>query len=317
MGRHERAFAVDDGDSIPLCDNRAIADFLTGYSVETSPAAADRLDSFRDHLQPGTRVYIATLPGTGFEQVISTARRLRDEGMIPVPHLPARGISGPDQLDRLLGELSREAGVEEVLAIAAGLRSPVGAFDRTMRMLETGLFERNGIRRIGVAGHPEGNPDIGSDELGRALAEKNAFAERSGIALYLVTQFCFDPKPVIAWDKAIRGAGNRLPIHIGIAGPATLKSLLNYARMCGIGPSARMLRLQGRSLARLGTVSAPDQVVADLARYRAADPQCGIESAHFYTFGGLQRTTRWLSAVLSGEFDMRANQGGFVARTEL
>lgn len=316
MGRHESAFAVAGGISAPLCDKHAIVDFLTAYSVETSPAAAERLESFRDHLRPGTRIYIATLPGTGFERVISTARRLRDEGMIPVPHLPARGIAGPDQLDRLLTELSREAGVEEVLVIAGGLRSPVGAFDQTMRMLETGLFQEHGIRRIGVAGHPEGNPDIDPNELGRALAEKNAFAKQSGIALYLVTQFCFDPEPVIAWDKAIRSAGNRLPIHIGIAGPATLKSLLNYARMCGIGPSARMLRRQGRSLARLGTVSAPDQVVAGLARYRATDPQCGIESAHFYTFGGLRRATRWLDAVLSGEFDMCAEGGGFIAQAE-
>lgn len=317
MGRHERAFAVVAEDSSPLCGKRAIVDFLTGYSVETSPAAAGRLDSFRDHLHPGTRVYIATLPGTGFEQVISTARRLRDEGMVPVPHLPARGITGPDQLDRLLGELSREAGVEDVLVIAGGLRSPVGAFDRTMQMLETGHFQKNGIRRIGVAGHPEGNPDIEPDALAGALAEKNAFAEQSGIDLHLVTQFCFDPKPVIAWDKAIRKAGNRLPVHIGIAGPATLKSLLNYARMCGIGPSARVLFRQGRSLARLGMVSAPDQVVAGLARYRAMDPQCGIQRAHFYTFGGLRRATKWLDAVLRDEFDMKADQDGFVARVEL
>lgn len=317
MGRHERAFAVVGGDSTPLCDKRAIVDFLTGYSVETSPAAADRLDSFGDHLLPGTRVYIATLPGTGFEQVTATARRLRDEGMVPVPHLPARGITGPDQLGRLLGELSGEAGVEDVLVIAGGLRSPVGVFDRTVQMLETGFFEKNGIRRIGVAGHPEGNPDIDPGALVGALAEKNAFAEQSGIALHLVTQFCFDPKPVIAWDRAIRGAGNRLPIHIGIAGPATLKSLLNYARMCGIGPSARVLLRKGRSLARLGMVSAPDQVVAGLARYRATDPQCGIERAHFYTFGGLRRTTQWLDAVLKDEFDMAPDHKGFAARVEL
>ncbi len=316
MGRHERVFAIAGGDATPLCDKRAIVDFLAGYSVETSPAAADRLDSFRDHLHPGTRVYIATLPGTGFEQVISTALRLRDEGMVPVPHLPARGITGPGQLARLLGELNGEAGVEDVLVIAGGLRSPVGTFDRTMKMLETGLFQQNGIRRIGVAGHPEGNPDIDPDELSVALAAKNAFAERSGIALHLVTQFCFDPKPVIAWDKAIQKAGNRLPIHIGIAGPATLKSLLNYARMCGIGPSARVLFRQGRNLARLGMVSAPDQVVTGLARYRATDPQCGIGRAHFYTFGGLRRTTRWLDAVLKDEFDMIPDKG-FAARVEL
>ena len=317
MGRHEGAFAVASGAASSVDERPAIVDFLKGYSLETSPAAADRLESFREHLAPGTRIYVATLPGTGFERVTATARRLRDEGMVPVPHLPARGISGPAQLDRLLGELCGEAGVEEVLAIAGGLREPVGSFDRTMQMLETGAFERHGIRRIGVAGHPEGNPDIDEDGLAQAIAEKNAFADRTGIALHLVTQFCFDPKPVIAWDKAIRAGGNRLPIHIGIAGPATLKSLINYARMCGIGPSARVLRRQGRSLARLGMVSAPDEVVAGLARYRATDPECGIEVAHFYTFGGLSRTTRWLDAVLAGAFDMRTDRNGFKARIDL
>ena len=317
MGRHETALAVVGGTGSASGEKQAIADLLAGYSVETSPAAADRLDSFSDHLPAGTRVYVATLPGTGFERVVATARRLGDEGMVPVPHLPARGISGPAQLDRLLAELSGEAGVSEVLAIAGGLRQPVGSFDRTMAMLETGCFERHGIRRIGVAGHPEGNPDIDGDELSRALAEKNAFAERSGIALYLVTQFCFDPAPVIAWDRALRKAGNRLPIRIGIAGPATLKSLLNYARMCGIGPSARMLTRRGRSLARLGTVSAPDELVAGLARYRASDPECGIEAAHFYTFGGLGRTVRWVDAVLTGAFNLRTDRDGFTVHVDL
>ncbi len=317
MGRHEGAFAVASGAASSIDERHAISGFLTGYSVETSPAAADKLDSFREHLGAGARVYVATLPGTGFERVIATARRLSDEGLTPIPHLPARGISGPAQLDRLLGALTGEAGVEEVLAIAGGLREPVGSFDCTMQMLETGAFERHGIRRIGVAGHPEGNPDISPEALEQAIADKNAFAEQSGIALHLVTQFCFDAQPVIAWDRAIRAVGNRLPIHIGIAGPATLKSLLNYARMCGIGPSARMLTRQGRSLARLGTVSAPDQVVTGLARYRATDPDCGIEAAHFYTFGGLRRTTRWLDAVLAGAFDMRTDRDGFTARVDL
>ncbi len=61
MGRHEGAFAVASGAAAPVCEKQAIVDFLTGYSVETSPAAADKLDSFRDHLAAGTRVYVATL----------------------------------------------------------------------------------------------------------------------------------------------------------------------------------------------------------------------------------------------------------------
>ncbi len=298
-------------------EKRPIADFLSGYSVETSPGAAENIGRFRDYLPAGTRVYIAALPGTDFVRVVETARRLRAEGLIPVPHLPARGLTGPDQLDTLLGRFGDLAGVREVLAIGGGVVTPAGAFDRTLQMLQTGLFEKHGIRRIGVAGHPEGNADIGDAGLDEALAQKNAFARATGIDLYIVTQFCFDARAVIAWDRAIRARGNRLPIHIGIAGPATLRSLVTYARLCGIGPSARMVRRQAMNLAKLAKVSAPDRLVTALARHRADDPACGITQAHFYTFGGLRRAALWLDAAVRGDFDWDSDREGFTANVVL
>ena len=42
MGRHEGAFAVASGAASSIDERHAIVDFLRGYSVETSPAAADR-----------------------------------------------------------------------------------------------------------------------------------------------------------------------------------------------------------------------------------------------------------------------------------
>ncbi|NNG03122.1 MAG: metFprotein, partial [Inquilinus sp.] len=106
-------------------------------------------------------------------------------------------------------------------------------------------------------------------------------------------------------------------IHIGVAGPATLKSLLSYARLCGIGASARLLRRQGANLAKLGMVSAPDRLIAGLARYRAEDQKCGVAQVHFFTFGGLRRSAVWLDAVRRGEIDWRADRNGFTARVEL
>src|SRR3546814_12435059 len=52
-------------------------------------------------------------------------------------------------------------------------------FDSSMAILETGLFDKHGVETIGVAGHPEGSPDIAPAALEAALAWKNAFAERS------------------------------------------------------------------------------------------------------------------------------------------
>ena len=102
-----------------------------------------------------------------------------------------------------------------------------------------GAFDRHGFRRLHVAGHPEGNRDIDGDgstrALDAALAWKQAFAERTGAQMAIVTQFAFDAGPVIAWAERLRD-GIGLPIHVGVAGPAKLRTLLRYGYACGVGP---------------------------------------------------------------------------------
>jgi methylenetetrahydrofolate reductase (NADPH) len=180
-----------------------------------------------------------------------------------------------------------------------------------MAILETGLFDQHGIETIGVAGHPEGSPDIAPAALSQALAWKNAFAERSDADFYIATQFCFEAAPIIAWDRAMRAEGNRLPIHLGVPGLATLKTLINHAKACGVGPSMRFLTRQARNVARLMTVSAPDRLLLDLARYKAFDPDCGIAKVHMYPLGGLRRSADWTYAVVDGAFEINAKGDGF------
>lgn len=289
--------------------------FLDGFSVETSVGAAAKVDRFADHLPAGTRVFIACLPGQDFGSVADCAIRLAGEGMVPVPHLPARSIPSEALLDDHLARMTGEAGVTDVLVIGGGVDRPAGPYDRSMQLIESGLLDKHGIRRIGVAGHPEGNRDIGEAGVRHALLEKNAYAERTGLDLHIVTQFAFDGPALINWDRQLTVQGNRLPIHIGLAGPATLKSLLHYATMCGIGNSMRVLKRQALNIAKLTQVSAPDRLVLDLARYRATDPDCRISKAHFFTFGGFKRSAKWLSLAAAGEFELDG-EGGFRVRGE-
>lgn len=290
-----------------------VRDFLQGFSVETSVGAAAKVESFADHLPAGTRVFIACLPGQDLASVGDLAIRLAREGMTPVPHLPARSIPSERALDGHLARLAGDAGIGDVLVIGGGVDRPAGPFDRSMQLIESGLLDKHGIRRIGVAGHPEGNRDIGEAGIRQALADKNAYAARTGLDLHVVTQFAFDAASLTKWDKQLTIQGNRLPIHIGIAGPATLKSLLHYATMCGIGPSIRVLKRQALNIARLTQVSAPDALVLDLARYRATDPDCRIAKAHFFTFGGFKRSAKWLGLAAAGAFDLDGD-GGFRVR---
>lgn len=288
-----------------------IINFMGGFSVETTPGSAAKVPDFRAHVRPGATVYITFLPGSDFEDTIAVARRLRDEGFNPVPHFAARSIASREALETNVRRVTEEAGVTQVLLVGGAVPHPVGEFSDTMQLLATGVFDRHGIRRIGVAGHPEGSPDIPEEAVRQALAWKNDFARRTGAEMYLVTQFCFEAEPIIAWDRAIQAEGNRLPIHIGIPGLATVKTLLAHAKACGIGPSMRFVTRQAMNVARLLNVSAPDKLVADLAEYHATDPDCGIKGVHMYPLGGLKKSAEWAYAVVDGNFEFNANGHGF------
>lgn len=297
-------------DAAKLC----IRDLMADFSIEVTPAIAAKHASLADLLPAGTRVYVAFVPGEDHRSVIATAARLRREGLVPVPHFPARSIVDRAQLEDYLRGATTEAGVDEVLVIGGGLDQPRGAFSGTLALLETGLFEAYGIRTIGLAGHPEGQRELRAPGAAMTLEQKLAYARQTSAAVRLVTQFTFEAEPLIAWEGMIRAAGSDLPIHVGVPGPATVKSLLNYARLCGIGNSMRVLTRQAGNLLKLASLSYPDGLITALARHRAQEPHCRFERLHFYPFGGLARTARWLQAIRAGAFTMHEDGLGFTVQ---
>ncbi len=296
-------------------ERQDVIDFMAGFSLETTPNSAAKVASFSEFVRRETPIYITFLPGSDFETTIALAKRLRLEGFEPVPHLAARSIPDRAFLGQSLERLRGEANVSRVLLIGGGVPTPVGEFSDSMQLLETGLFDQYGIRKIGLAAHPEGSPDISDDGIRKALKWKNDFAKRTNASLYLVTQFCFEAAPIIAWDKRIRAEGNRLPIHIGIPGLATVKTLMAHAKACGIGASMKFISRQAMNVAKLLTVSAPDKLVADLAAYRARDPACGIAGVHMFPLGGLKKSADWSYAVADGHFDWNKSGSGFEVHT--
>ncbi len=293
-----------------------IQQFMSGFTAETTPASAAKIADFREHLRSGTVVYITFLPGSDFNDTVTVAKRLRDEGFIPVPHFAARSIANRSTLDQYLSLVVGEAGVDRVLCIAGAVDNPVGDFHDSMQLLDTGLFDKHGITTIGLAGHPEGSPDMSDEAILSALKWKNEFSQRTDAAMYLVTQFAFDSKPVIAWVRMLQADGNSLPVHIGIPGLATLKTLLMHAKNCGIGNSIKFLTRQAKIVTRLMAVNTPDKLVADLADYSANDPGTGINGVHVYPLGGLRKSAKWSYAVVDGHLTMN-DKGGFKVDVEL
>ncbi len=289
-----------------------LIDLVAAYSSEVTPAQAARLPDLADILPAGTDVSVTCLPGSAFADTVETSRLVKDAGLVPIPHFAARGFTSRDHLYDCLARLQGEVNVDNALVIAGGLDKAAGPFESSMDLLDTGLFERFGIRRIGVAGHPEGSPDISPAAVMEALAWKNQYARGTGAEMYLVTQFCFEAEPIIEWAAELRRWGNELPIHVGIPGPANLKTLINYARLCGIGPSMRALTRQTRNFSRLMTISAPVALLADLARHVGKDGQSNIVKCHVYPLGGVKRMADWLHEISTGNFYLQPDQRHFV-----
>ena len=287
-----------------------IAKAGANWSIEVTPAGAGKVESFADALAEGTDVNVTFLPGSDPADTALVAARLRDEGMHPIPHIAARSIENKAQLDAILKRLKAEANIDEVLIIGGGVDNPVGDFDSSMQILETGLIQDYGIGKIGVSGHPEGSPDINDDALASALAWKNEYAKKEGLDLYIETQFCFEAEAVLAWERDIRAAGNELPIRIGIPGPATIKTLFRFAQISGIGPSMRFISKQARNVAKLMTVQAPDKLLAGLAEGMANDDNCLLAHFHYYPFGGFAKTAAYAKAVADGQIELKP-KGGF------
>src|SRR5690554_4146266 len=245
----------------------ALASFLRGFSIEVMPRTAEKIEDFRALLPAGTRVYIAHIEGTPIEAMVATARRLRAEGFEPMPHFPARLIPDAATLRDWVARYRGEADVTQALILAGGTARLAGAFHSSMQLLESGAFD--GFARLHVAGHPEGNRDIDPDGSDRMVMEalrwKEAFRQRSDAAMALATQFSFEARPVIDWVSRLQAEGIALPVHIGVAGPAKLQTLIRFAVACGVGPSLRVLQKRALDVSKLLLPYEPDTFVAALA----------------------------------------------------
>jgi methylenetetrahydrofolate reductase (NADPH) len=289
-------------------DRAAIADFVSGYSLEATRPTAEETAMLASVAPAGTRVYVSAVATRPPQEVIESAIRLRASGFNPVPHLAMRMFATAAQLDETLARLTGEAGVERILVISGDREQPAGAFRSAVEVIDGGALQRYGIREIGIAGYPEGHPRIPQQDLDRALMDKIAAAEATGISVHIVTQFCFDAAAILRWIARLRDFGLEHPVRVGLAGPTNLAALLRYARRCGVRASAQGLARQSGLVRQLFAMSAPDALVEALAQDHA-EGHLGVVKPHFFAFGGMVRTARWASAVAARRITFEGTQG--------
>ena len=284
-------------NAAPVEVNTEMAAFLQGYSIEVMPRTAEKVENFRVILPKGTRVYIAHIEGTPIEDMIATAKRISGEGFDVMPHFPARIIKDEATLGDWIARYQGEAGIEQALLLAGGVAKPHGDYHSSMQLLDTGLFDKAGFKRLHTAGHPEINTDIDPDggrkNVNEALSWKQEFSKRTDAQMALTTQFCFDSKSVIEWANDLETQSIDIPVHIGIAGPAKLQTMIKFAIACGVGPSLKVLQKRAKDVTKLLLPFEPTQIIAELAAHKAANPNLNIEQVHFFPLGGIKTNATW------------------------
>ena len=275
-------------------------------SLEIAPGQIERQPDVLKHIPPATRTYIVDLGTKTPKEWAAMCRLLVNNGLEPVPHIGARRLSGAAELRDRLTAMSEEAGVRDVLLIAGEGDAKTPAFDSSMAVLETGLLDACGIKRIAIAGHPEGNPAMTAATAEAALSWKQQFATRTGADMRIVTQFGFQAEAAIGWAAELQAAGIDLPVHLGIAGPASITSLLKFAAMCGVKASSQFLAKKSSAVTSLVTNHSPEQYVKPVEEHVAAHPACLIKQFHVFPFGGIARASEWLCERGSWKNDARA-----------
>ena len=283
-------------------DNKKASDqlksFLDDFSIEVMPRTASKIESFKEILPQNTRVYIAHIEGVPIEEMVETAKRISGEGFAVMPHFPARIIKDQNTLEDWINRYQNEAGIEQALLLAGGVTNPHGDYTSSMQLVETELFEKYNFKHLHFAGHPEGNKDIDPDSsnknIDQALSWKQKFKERTDINLALTTQFCFEASPVIEWADSLIKNGIDIPVHIGVAGPAKLQTLIKFSIACGVGPSLRVLQKRAKDVKKLLLPFEPNDFLETLAEHKKANPSFNITNVHFFPLGGINVNASWI-----------------------
>jgi methylenetetrahydrofolate reductase (NADPH) len=265
-------------------------------SIELSPKQIFDCENLEELMPAFTHVYIPDLGVETADSMVDASKRLTEAGYLPVPHFAARRITTKAVLELRIKRLTEEADIKDVLIIGGGLPVPNGDFVSSLALLETGLFDKYGIRNIGVAGHPEGSPDFNDDTALEILQLKQNLANRSDANFRIVTQFGFDAVRFINWAKHIKATGIDLPVHMGVAGPAKITTLIKFAAMCGIGNSMEFLKKRSSAIMTLASGFNPEDIVAPIEQHWLSDQNSlsSIEQIHVFPFGGIKKSSAWL-----------------------
>lgn len=269
-------------------------DLLDGYSLEITAKDVPALREAAPMIAPQTPIAVTFLPGEEMSARIAAVKAVRELGFEPMPHVSARRLTSVDVFEDMIKQVTAESGVKRLFVIAGDPPTPEGPFEDSLQVIKTGVLEQNGIKAIGIAGHPEGHPNVSKEDLWVWMENKMAEIRERDMLPIIVTQFGFSAEPFLEWLEEMRARGIDAPVRVGVPGPAGIKRLLGFAARCGVGASASVMAKYGVSLTNLIGSAGPNKLVGALKD--GLDYQKhGRVRLHFYPFGGLSKTVEWIN----------------------
>ncbi len=280
-----------------------IISLIDGFTIELNPKVRHKIKSIP--LDKQNNVYITYLPDALENDILETVEFVSKNNLIPITHLPARTMRDIEHVDDFLSKVRDRTDSDKILVIGGG-GDQLGKLTSSYEILQSGVLSQHGFKKIGIAGHPEGSPDISEETVNKFLDKKFELTQSKNLDLELVTQFFFDAEPFIQWCKTLIEKRITLPVRVGFPGPASFKTLLNFGVMSGVGNSINFLKKNSSKVTDLLTKTSNDLMLSQLADY--SQEESPLKKFHCFPFGGFEKTCYWLNDVQNGEFTIENNK---------
>ena len=227
-----------------------IISLIDGFTIELNPKVRHKINSIP--LEKKNNVYITYLPDASENDILETIEFVSKNNLTPITHLPARTMKNLDHVRQFLSQVRERTDSKKILVIGGG-GNQLGQITSSLEILNSGLLEENNFNEIGIAGHPEGSPDISQETIDNFLNDKFELTKTKGLNLELVTQFFFNAAPFINWCEELTKKKITIPVRVGFPGPASFKTLLNFGLMSGVGNSINFLKKNSSKVSDLLT----------------------------------------------------------------
>ena len=274
-----------------------VISLIDGFTIELNPKVRHKLKSIP--LDKKNNIYITYLPDASENDILETVDFVSKNNLTPITHLPARTMKNLDHVSQFLSQVRERTDSKKILVIGGG-GNQLGQISSSLEILNSGILEEYNFDEIGIAGHPEGSPDISQETIDNFLNDKFDLTKSKGLNLELVTQFFFDAKPFIDWCDSLIEKKITIPVRVGFPGPASFKTLLNFGLMSGVGNSINFLKKNSSKVTDLLTKTSNDEMLISLAEY--AYKNNPLKSFHCFPFGGFEKTCLWLNEIQNGDF---------------